>query len=269
MIELPPKPAIIIPKPKDLVRPNRLIRPGIAVRDARKGVFAPGFLFGSPVGGDAYTSLLLHCNGADGSTTFTDVSAQGLSVSAGGTAQVDTAQSKFGGASLLLDGNSDYLLVTDNGSLDFGTGDFTVDLWIRPSSTLTTGTFALIGGRGSTNGDWSLTIYNQQLSLSTSYVAWMLQATASTWTAGQWYHVAVSRSGTSLKLFIDGVNVASTTNSTSLNSLNSTVPIGACQQTTNSATLDRFFPGHMDEIRVSKGIARWTATFTPPTVPYS
>lgn len=220
-------------------------------------------------GNDAYTSLLLHCDGADGSTTFTDVSAQGLTVSANGTAQVDTAQSKFGGASLLLDGNSDYILVTDNGSLDFGTGDFTVDMWVRPSASISSGVFMLIGARGSTNGDWALFIDGGHLAFARAFSAYLMQAPVSTWTVGQWYHVAISRSGTSMKMFIDGVTVASAFVADSLNIANSTMAIGAGQTTSNSSTIGRYFPGHMDEIRVSKGIARWTADFTPPTQPYS
>ena len=76
---------------------------------------------------DSYTKLMLHCDGTLGSQTFPDASAEGQSVSAVASAQVDTAQSKFGGASLLCDGNSDYLNVVDFPELDLASTDFTFD----------------------------------------------------------------------------------------------------------------------------------------------
>ena len=85
---------------------------------------------GPPV--DAYFSdvvLLLHMGGTDGSTTFTDE--KGHTVTANGDAQIDTAQSKFGGASALFDGSGDYLSVADSADFEFGSSDFTIDGWVR------------------------------------------------------------------------------------------------------------------------------------------
>src|SRR3990167_9675179 len=86
-------------------------------------------------GNDAFTKLLLHCDGVDAATSFPDVSASAHTVTANGNAQVDTAQSKFGGASLIVDGTGDYLSVPDHADWDFGTGDFTVDFWFRRNGT--------------------------------------------------------------------------------------------------------------------------------------
>ena len=82
---------------------------------------------------DTYTKLLLHCDGVDGATTFIDKLGHGIGV--GGNAQIDTAQSVFGGASALFDGSGDYIYVSGTGS-DFitGTGDFTIEMWVRPNS---------------------------------------------------------------------------------------------------------------------------------------
>ena len=86
---------------------------------------------------DAYTVLLLHCNGVDESTTFTDSSGGGVgsphTVTAVGNAQIDTAQKKFDTGSALFDGTGDYLSLEDSDDWDFGTGDFTVDCWIYSS----------------------------------------------------------------------------------------------------------------------------------------
>lgn len=80
---------------------------------------------------DTYTKLLLHCDGTDGSTTFSDNGVTGHTVTANGNAQIDTAQSKFGNASGLFDGTGDYLTIPDHADWNFGTGNFTIDAWIR------------------------------------------------------------------------------------------------------------------------------------------
>ena len=78
---------------------------------------------------DKYTKLLLHCNGADESAVFTDEA--GKTVTRNGGAQIDTAQYKFHGASGLFDGTGDYLSLADSDDWDFGTGNFTVETWLR------------------------------------------------------------------------------------------------------------------------------------------
>jgi len=75
-------------------------------------------------------SLLLHGDGANGSTTIVDSSTSPKTVTAVGNAQISTAQSKFGGASLAFDGAGDYLTIPDDSSFDFGFNDFTIEGWI-------------------------------------------------------------------------------------------------------------------------------------------
>jgi len=85
------------------------------------------------IGGNAsFTKLLLHCDAADASTTFTDSSAAGHNFTAAGNAQIDTAQFKFGTSSALFDGTGDYINdATGSSDFAFGTGDFAVDFWVR------------------------------------------------------------------------------------------------------------------------------------------
>ena len=90
-----------------------------------------------PPMGDPYwssVSLLLHMNGSNGSTTFTDSSSNNYTVTAYGHAQISTAQSKFGGASGLFDGSVDYIRATPSTNLQFG-GDFTLELQVYPLGT--------------------------------------------------------------------------------------------------------------------------------------
>ena len=78
---------------------------------------------------DSYTKLLIHCDGADASTTFTDES--GKTITTVGNAQVDTAYKVFGTGSLLLDGTGDALTLDDSEDWNFGSGDFTVDFRVK------------------------------------------------------------------------------------------------------------------------------------------
>jgi hypothetical protein len=93
----------------------------------------------SGAGSDGYTVVLLHMNGSDASTTFTDNAFGGLghTWTANGNAQIDTAQSKFGGASGLFDGNGDYISTPDSDDFFFSAGDFTFDTWVRLSTDKT------------------------------------------------------------------------------------------------------------------------------------
>lgn len=81
---------------------------------------------------DSYDVLLIHFNGTDAATSYTAESGQ--TVTFAGTAQLDTDQKEFGASSLLLDGNSDYVTVPDATTWDFGTGNFTIDFWVRFNS---------------------------------------------------------------------------------------------------------------------------------------
>ena len=84
---------------------------------------------------DGYTVALLHMNGVDNSTTFTDES--GKSWTANGDAQISTSQSKFGGASGLFDGTGG-LSISDSDDF-YLPADFTIDFWLRPHSLPTGG----------------------------------------------------------------------------------------------------------------------------------
>ncbi len=223
---------------------------------------------------DANTVLLLHMDGTDGSTTFTDDSASAHSVTANGNAQISTAQNKFGGASGLFDGSGDYLSVSDSADWDLGSGDFTIDGWINLSST--TGTQQIVSaGDYNSGGAWGLVTYWDGAYQYLTFVRYSNGNPSNTfgfsrtWTASAstWYHVAVTRSGSTWRLFLDGSQLgSSTTNSDAIpDPASPGLIVGALRW---GGSLTNYFNGYIDELRVSKGIARWTANFTPPTVPY-
>ncbi len=221
---------------------------------------------------DSFTVSLLHFNGADASTTFTDES--GKTWTANGNAQLDTAQFKFGTASLLLDGTGDYITTPDSADFDFGTGDFTIDLQARWNTLPTSGNIQTIYCHGQDANNYTrFGIYNNAgtyqvlfyIVTSGSAVLNLTKNFASAPSTGVWYHFALVRTGNDWKAFQGGSQCGTTlTQSTTYPNLTGLVGLGD-----DIATGAHFyFNGWMDEVRVSKGIARWTTTFTPPTSQY-
>lgn len=212
-------------------------------------------------GTDTNTKLLLHCNGTNGSTTFTDET--GKTVAANGDAKIRTAQKKFGTASGYFASSSDYLTVPDSGDWAFGGGDFTLEAWVRFSTLPSNTTPAYLFRQGHSTANFNFRVINQsgykQLVFVSDYYEGpyiTVQSDAVTLVAGTWYHMAAVRSGNTWLLFLDGVQVGTTTSTYTMPNASGTLTIGSVR-------------GDMDEIRITKGIARWTADFTPPTSEYA
>lgn len=221
---------------------------------------------------DPYTSLLIHFDGTNGSTTLKDNSQYNQTITAHGNAQISTAQYKFGGSSGLFDGSGDYLTAPSISAYNFGSGDFTIDCWIRHGSSsvdygiLNKGDFStstrafdffIYGPSGSRRPFFS---YTSDGSTTTT-----VQGSGIDLLADTWYHLAVVRYGTSLKIYVNGTSVASNTiGSAFIYSNSNALYIGALY----SGGLSSYYNGYMDELRISKGIARWTSNFTPPISAY-
>lgn len=206
---------------------------------------------------DGNTKLLIHCNGVDGSISFTDSSASNHIVTANGNAQVDTAQLKFGTGSAQFDGAGDYLSIPDHADWDFGTGDFTIDFWIRWNTK--SADDALVGLTTWNDGIYIMFFYNTDLRV---YLAGTNQTFAWVPSLATWYHVAVVRTSGTVKAFVDGTQIGSDwANTGSVSSLGGAY-IGQRSDGSDS------FDGHIDELRISN-TARWTANFTPETAEYN
>ena len=210
-------------------------------------------------------SLLLHGDGTNGSTTIVDSSSSPKAVTAVGDAQISTAQSKFGGASLAFDGTGDYLTVPSSADFAFGTGDFTVEFWLK--------------SQNSSNQRGILQISDATGGLSTSYANGLvfyfptgsgsigavvngagLQSANNILSLNTWYHVAATRSGTSFAMFVDGVQIITSTSSANLTASN--LAVGGYYNTSY------LLNGYIDDLRITKGVARYTSNFTPPTAPF-
>lgn len=215
-------------------------------------------------GNDAFTKLLLHGDGADASTTFTDSSASAHAVAPVGDAQIDTAQSKFGGASCLFDGTGDYLTLDGSADFTFGTGDFTIDCWLRLNA-LGSNQFVYDGRPSATEGVYP-TLYVNSSNALIFHTNSATRITGGTLSINTWYHIALARSGSSTMMFLNGAQQGSTY-SDSNNYLGSSSPRPFIAN--DSKNIVSPLNGWLDEFRISKGIARWTTTFTPPAEPYS
>jgi hypothetical protein len=211
---------------------------------------------------DAYTSLYIQ-EAANGVTTFTDGSASPYAMTGSGDIEHSSADYKFGSTSIKTDNTGDYITVTSPGaSLDFGTGDFTVDLWIKPTGThqMWDGILELgahnIGSAG--YGIW----WDDDGMIRTHFASTTINSADGAIALNAWQHIASVRNGTAYNLYVDGISVASGTNSTSLACAGNGVKL-----LTTVHQTDRSWAGYTDAFRISKGIARWTSNFTPPTTP--
>jgi hypothetical protein len=211
----------------------------------------------------ANVSLLLPFDGPNGSTTIIDRSPSPKTVTAVGDAQISTAQSKFGGASLLLDGNGDYLSTPHTSAYDISSGDFTLECWIRPVSVSVTQTF--ISTRPDTNDGFIFRQNNASLLFAFIGVSAANTTSPATLLANTWHHVAATRSGNDFRVFVDGqAGTVKTTSANGIPSTSTTLHIGVEQV----SALNSLFNGYIDDLRITKGVARYTANFTPPIAPF-
>lgn len=234
---------------------------------------------GPPVeeGGDpdfASVFSLMHMDGANGSTDFKDVALRTWLVS--GNSQISTAQSKFGGASGLFDGNLDYISdpvgnIADWKFLHDGTTDYTLEFFYRRDVATAQYMFMTATGGTSTigiflrfNADGSID-YRICKGVGGTYELWAL-APASSSSILVWEHCAIVYNKTTLlcTIYINGIDVADDTGLNAASSANPEYPMYIGRKVNPTG---QYFDGYMDEVRISK-IERYTENFTPPTEPF-
>ena len=222
---------------------------------------------------DSNTKLLLHCNGADESTTFTDSSPSEHIITAIGTAQLDTSDKKWGTASGLFDGNSDYLTIPDSPDWDIWASlldSWTIDLWFKNYTDDEPVDTHLIGQYINNNNYWAFR-YNGGLNglqcIGNDGATTINIYGNGQITDGDWHHVAVIKVNADLAIYLDGVRTSNGSFS-NVATHNSILAIGA------RGIGDRFTNGHLDEIRIQKSNPfgadpTSSASITVPTSEYS
>ena len=183
-----------------------------------------------------------------------------------GNAQISTTQSKFGGASISLDGTGDWLIGPASPNL-VANGDFTVEAWVYMNAN--SGSHTIVNySNASGQTQWALLVGSFVSGKASFY--WVntsptgFNATGTTTIpTGQWVHLAGTREGTTLRIFVNGVLEGTTTASGSVRSQSS--PLLVVGQ---SGIGTETFNGYIDDLRVTKGYARYTTSFTAPTAPF-
>jgi len=255
--------------------------------------------------------LLMHFDGANGATSFTDV--KGHAVTPHGSSALSSTTSAFGGSSGHFDGSSAWLSLAYSDDWNFYAGDFTVELFVNftggvAGQTLSPVLFQFWDGPNS-HGWWQLGYdrANPGNDLIPGTLTFVFSLTgsdevppATTWTpaANTWYHVASVRHGSDFLFFVNGALVGSQSlganggpvdwtqessgtwvagnvvaGDASIQSKSTTdfatpLEIGVGVGTDSVPNPWTYFNGYMDEARITKGVARYTANFTPPTGPF-
>jgi hypothetical protein len=216
----------------------------------------------------SFASVVLQASfdGADAATAATDVKGHALTFA--GNAQLDTAAKKFGTASLLLDGTGDYVHTPDHADWHLP-GEFTIECWVRPTTTS-----GGILSQGSINGQFNFSLYYVRSSSTNKWFRFDMYETG--FSAGAqlqlfgsgsnidetiFHHVAVTRDASnSVRIFMDGV-LQDTDTSTAGWDSTSQLRIGV-----NIA--GQYLNGWIDEVRITKGVCRYTTNFTPRTAAF-
>lgn len=192
-----------------------------------------------------------------------------------GNVQISTSVKKYGTGSIKFDGTDDCLAFPGNTDFDFGSKDFTIEFWVYMTVAPTTESYFMSVGPAGSGGvyrGWRLSAHN-----GTSTGIWFYPTNAASETKlgdlpslNAWHHIAIVRSGTTITGYVDGVALG-TTMSVSTSTINSLSYsdwsfIGGISNTVGTSSARYFFAGgYMDDIRFTRGYARYTTTFTPPT----
>lgn len=223
-------------------------------------------------GGDPnFASVVLLCH-FDVASPFLDSSSYARTLTTNGGAALDTTNKQFGIGSVTCDGNGDNITAPNSTDFDFGSGDFTVECWVRPTSVSPAALKFIWANRSLTGFDAGIYIF-----MNTSGIAQLVGASgtgganifsfnsSTALTASVWTHVALVRSGTNMGWYQGGVlrgSAASVTGAVGVSD-------GLCYIGSSSGEAgNRDWNGQIDDLRITKGVARYTSNFTPPIVAF-
>lgn len=218
-----------------------------------------------------YDVALLRMNGNNNSTIFADET--GKAWTAQGNAIITTAQSYFGGSSAYFDGTNSRITTPDHADwrLDGGSNSnlWTVDFRVRFDGDPGTGTQGFLQQYVDVDNYWSIMFNNNTLAFLVRSGGATLVNVTQTWNPADatWYHVMIVKNGTSGYMhFVDGTQLGSTTTDTDV--IPDFAGILRFGRFTDATATDHYFKGWANELRITKGLAREVANFTPPAKPY-
>ena len=208
---------------------------------------------------DAYTSLLLHLNNniIDSEGTPKTITNHGVTFQ---PSVINNSFSYYG----IFDGSTSYLTVPESSDFDFEDGDFTIDFWLYQS--IANYNTAIIEKFDASRNGWQIVINNVTGAMgiyADDGTVNFLGATPVP--VGAWCHYAIVKFGNIYTIYLNGIADGSQTVSYTMGVASTPLRIGSDVRSGGG----QWFAGRLDEVRVSKGIARWTTNFTPQIIEYS
>lgn len=222
---------------------------------------------------DSFTKVMLHMNGTNGSTTFTDSSLSPKTFTSVNGAAISTVDSKFGGASGLFTGASNHYITTpDSDDFYFGTGNFTIDFWVNLTSLTTPSSEGIYVSQWfDSDNHWILvredtTKWKFRFKSGTVTQGEYITTSGVSMSVGTWAHIECSRNGSGALFFLNGTSQPLTTvTAFGTNDVGNTAAILAIGR---SDSVGEPINAYLDELRISKGTVRHTGDFTPPSAEY-
>ena len=219
-------------------------------------------------GGSVYADIYFHSHwdGADAAVVATDESDNVHTITFNGNAQLDTAQSVFGGAALLLDGTGDFCTIPDGAGISLGNLSWTIETRVRFNGDPGVANMAIVSQWTETGNQraWKIALENNALVLSYSIDGTAVATVSEAWNPNgdQWYTLAVVRDGANIRLFIDGFQLGTDTDigaGTTFHNSTGLVWFGAFDGAAND-----YLNGWLDETRIHPNRARYDANYTVP-----
>ena len=226
-------------------------------------------------GGAPTDVLLMHCDGLNGSATFTDSSIYNQTIVNAGNVVISTASKQFGTGSFYTNGSvGNYYLSVTSSALMFGSANFTIEFWMNPSdATSVVRNQRMMGNLplGLYNsGAWAMgfnTGDGGKFHIDINNVGTLTATTAMV--SGTWYHIALVRSGSTWYFFQNGVQQATATSTASFDNGGTARPVYIGWSGYSTTSANEYYNGYIDEIRFTNGIALYTSGFTVPTAPFT
>lgn len=245
------------------------LRRGLLRPRAKQAVWVAGADPALPILNDGDVTLLLRGDGEDGATTFPDSSPYDNTATAFAGAKVSTTQKKYGTGSIALVSDGDHVIVpaVEGGPLDIFQGDFTIEMWVYPTNVTSQRVIFAHSWVGATTGGIRVFFNSGKLTVQCDPLGWSDIISSNSVSANTWIHIAVCRQGNFGFICLDGqVRATSTANWVTRPVVLSELMLGG---SVTSGLQGTWLRGYVDGVRITRGLARYTSAYTPPTAAFA